>query len=296
MQHLPDRCFPRKRGAVPVLGNAWARRHPGTTAKEAVLNCEIRSTPRCRPVRFRPRHLPAAPHRLAASSAFALLSTTSGLRPCQAGGSLGRSGTMTPATQPRHADGRHRRHPAARRLDRQPRHPPRRRARSSASTRATSGSPARSSSAAAGASSGCRTTTRSSSSTTRRSPSPPGIAPAPSAGARATTPIARPGPRASASTTPSARQMNRQLHGERIVRGTHRRRLHELPWADLPDGAFVLLDGSPCRRRRRAPDAVDARGLRRSPIPAHSGKRQRRSRRPRPWPRCAPAIPVQIAI
>jgi hypothetical protein len=37
----------------------------------------------------------------------------------------------------------------------------------------------------------------------------------------------------------SAKMMNRQLHGERIVRGTHRRRLHRLPWADLPDGAFV---------------------------------------------------------
>ena len=46
-----------------------------------------------------------------------------------------------------------------------------------------------------------------------------------------------PGPR------PSAREMNRQLHGERIVRGTHRRRLHELPARGLPDGAFVLLDG-----------------------------------------------------
>jgi hypothetical protein len=44
---------------------------------------------------------------------------------------------------------------------------------------------------------------------------------------------------------PSARQMNRQLHGERIVRGTHRRRIHRVAWADLPDGAFVLLDGSP---------------------------------------------------
>lgn len=44
---------------------------------------------------------------------------------------------------------------------------------------------------------------------------------------------------------PSAKAMNRQLHGERIVRGTHRRRLHELPWADLPDGAFVLLGDSP---------------------------------------------------
>jgi hypothetical protein len=45
--------------------------------------------------------------------------------------------------------------------------------------------------------------------------------------------------------TPSAKEMNRRLHGERIFRGTHRRRLHELPWAELPDGAFVLLDGGP---------------------------------------------------
>ncbi len=45
--------------------------------------------------------------------------------------------------------------------------------------------------------------------------------------------------------TPSAKQVNRQLHGERIVRGTHRRRLHQMPWAELPDGAFVLLDGTP---------------------------------------------------
>jgi hypothetical protein len=44
---------------------------------------------------------------------------------------------------------------------------------------------------------------------------------------------------------PSAKQMNQQLHGERIVRGTHRRRIHGLPWAELPDGAFVLLDTSP---------------------------------------------------
>jgi len=45
---------------------------------------------------------------------------------------------------------------------------------------------------------------------------------------------------------PSAKLMNRQLHAERIVRGTHRRRLHRLPWADLPDGTFLLLDNSPC--------------------------------------------------
>ena len=49
---------------------------------------------------------------------------------------------------------------------------------------------------------------------------------------------------AAGGETPSAREMNRTLHGERIVRGTHRRRLHALPVADLPDGVFVELDGT----------------------------------------------------
>jgi hypothetical protein len=44
---------------------------------------------------------------------------------------------------------------------------------------------------------------------------------------------------------PGAKEMNRQLHGERIFRGSHRRRFHQLPWAELPDGAFVLLDETP---------------------------------------------------
>ena len=39
--------------------------------------------------------------------------------------------------------------------------------------------------------------------------------------------------------------MNRELHGERLLAGTHRRRLHELPWGDLPDGTFVVVDGAP---------------------------------------------------
>jgi hypothetical protein len=44
---------------------------------------------------------------------------------------------------------------------------------------------------------------------------------------------------------PSAREMNERLHGERIAPRTHRRRLHDVPWADLPDGAFVLLGDAP---------------------------------------------------
>jgi hypothetical protein len=44
---------------------------------------------------------------------------------------------------------------------------------------------------------------------------------------------------------PSAKEINRRLHGERIFRGTHRRRLHELDWAGLPDGTFAIVDGAP---------------------------------------------------
>jgi hypothetical protein len=44
---------------------------------------------------------------------------------------------------------------------------------------------------------------------------------------------------------PSARAMNRQLHKERLYRGTHRRRLHNADAASLPDGAFVVIDELP---------------------------------------------------
>ncbi len=44
---------------------------------------------------------------------------------------------------------------------------------------------------------------------------------------------------------PSATQMNRQLHSERIVRGTHRRQRHEMPFGELPDGTFVMLGPTP---------------------------------------------------
>lgn len=50
---------------------------------------------------------------------------------------------------------------------------------------------------------------------------------------------------AMAVPVPSARQMNDRLHGERIVRGTHTRRVHALPWRDLPDGVFVRTDDGP---------------------------------------------------
>jgi hypothetical protein len=44
---------------------------------------------------------------------------------------------------------------------------------------------------------------------------------------------------------PRARDLDRRLHAERLHRGTHRRRLFELPWASLPAGAFVDLHGTP---------------------------------------------------
>ena len=44
---------------------------------------------------------------------------------------------------------------------------------------------------------------------------------------------------------PSAQEMNRRLHNERLVAGTPRRRIHDLPWSELADGTFVLLDDVP---------------------------------------------------
>jgi hypothetical protein len=50
---------------------------------------------------------------------------------------------------------------------------------------------------------------------------------------------------AAGGAVPSAKEMNRRLHAERLVRGTSRRRLHELPASGLPDGTFVLLGAAP---------------------------------------------------
>lgn len=44
---------------------------------------------------------------------------------------------------------------------------------------------------------------------------------------------------------PSAKQMNDRLHGERIVRGTHTRRAHTMPWRELPDGVFTRTADGP---------------------------------------------------
>ena len=44
---------------------------------------------------------------------------------------------------------------------------------------------------------------------------------------------------------PSAAALDKRLHAERLVAGTHRRRFHELAWPDVPTGSFVLVDGGP---------------------------------------------------
>jgi hypothetical protein len=44
---------------------------------------------------------------------------------------------------------------------------------------------------------------------------------------------------------PRAKEMDRQLHAERLFRGTHRRRFHDRPWRSVPTNAFVLLDDGP---------------------------------------------------
>jgi hypothetical protein len=42
-----------------------------------------------------------------------------------------------------------------------------------------------------------------------------------------------------------AKDLDAQLHAERLHRGTHRRRLHQLAWRGLPNATFVLHRGSP---------------------------------------------------
>lgn len=61
---------------------------------------------------------------------------------------------------------------------------------------------------------------------------------------------------------PLAKELDRRLHAERIVRGTHRRRLHPGRWPDLPTGAFVLAGDGPALVHDRTvlPWTVDGYG------------------------------------
>ncbi|MDQ1740763.1 MAG: hypothetical protein QOE53_2415, partial [Pseudonocardiales bacterium] len=56
----------------------------------------------------------------------------------------------------------------------------------------------------------------------------------------------RKAPVAGRATLPLAKELDRQLHQERIVRGTHRRRLHPMRWPELPEASFVAVDGRAC--------------------------------------------------
>jgi hypothetical protein len=44
---------------------------------------------------------------------------------------------------------------------------------------------------------------------------------------------------------PTHDEIDRQLHSERLVTGTRERRTHPVEWRHLPDGVFVLDQGSP---------------------------------------------------
>jgi len=45
---------------------------------------------------------------------------------------------------------------------------------------------------------------------------------------------------------PTAVDLDRQLHSERLIAGSHRRRLHLLDWTSVPGGAFVMEREQPC--------------------------------------------------
>jgi hypothetical protein len=46
-------------------------------------------------------------------------------------------------------------------------------------------------------------------------------------------------------TVPRAAELDRRLHAERLIRGTHRRRFHDAPWSEVPAGAFAVVDDGP---------------------------------------------------
>ena len=142
--------------------------------------------------------------------------------------------SLNAGPKPSDADGRHRGDSASRRLDGQSRHPPLGQGDRPLSRQRPLDHVRAASSEAAGASSGSRTTTRSCSSTTRPSPSPPGHRPCAECRRESYDAYRAAWADGLGVELPSAKQMNQQLHGERIVRGTHRRRLHEMPWAGAP--------------------------------------------------------------
>ncbi len=65
----------------------------------------------------------------------------------------------------------------------------------------------------------------------------------------------------------SAKEIDTRLHAERLVPRTRTRRLHEVRWADVPAGAFVMLDD--------APHLVSAEGLVRWTTEGYAAPRER---------------------
>jgi hypothetical protein len=73
---------------------------------------------------------------------------------------------------------------------------------------------------------------------------------------------------------PSATQMNQQLHGERIVRSTHRRRTHEMEWGTCPRARLSCSTTRPPCRWRPPGLVVDRGGIQGTTATADAGKRK----------------------
>ncbi len=93
----------------------------------------------------------------------------------------------------------------------------------------------------------------------------------------------------------SAKDLDRRLHAERLVRRTHRRRLHIRQWAVLPDGAFVLLDGTPVLILGDAVIPWSAQGYR-PPLPRPVGGQADVITPPFSLAALAAGYPVQIDV
>ena len=74
---------------------------------------------------------------------------------------------------------------------------------------------------------------------------------------------------------PLATQLDKHLHAERLVAGTHRRRFHDLAWSELPTGSFVRVDDGPALVVDDAVVPWTHRGLRRRRVPGRGPARHR---------------------
>lgn len=82
----------------------------------------------------------------------------------------------------------------------------------------------------------------------------------------------------------SAKEIDTRLHAERLVPRTRTRRLHEMRWADVPAGAFVMLDD--------APHLVSAEGLVRWTTEGYADPRER----PRQGTAAVLTPPASVAV